>query len=240
MKRKIIEAKGVSVYYNMATKLNRSIKEILTFKKRKNTQFWALNDINFEIQSGEIIGVVGSNGSGKTTLLKLIAGIFDPDKGTLRVNGKVSTLLSIGTGFKEELSGIENIFLNAILLGFKEKEVKEKLQEIINFSEIGDFVYQPIKKYSAGMKARLGFSISAHLNRDIMLVDEILGVGDFKFKEKSRNKMKELIKANKTVILVSHNMESIKEYSDKVLWIEKGVQKAFGDTESVVKQYLNS
>ena len=202
--------------------------------------FWALKGLNFEVEHGDILGVIGSNGSGKSTLLRTIGGIYEPDQGTMEVTGTVSTLLSLGTGFKEDLSGLENIFLSGIIMGFTEKEIEEKVDAIVEFTELNHFIDEPVKVYSSGMKARLGFAIAVNLKREVMLVDEILGVGDFRFRNKSHEKMKELITDGRTVILVSHNLESIRAFSNKVLWINKGTQMAFGDPNEIIERYLKS
>ncbi len=239
----IIEAKDISIKFKLSKYRRSSIRNLLLNRTRKQDkkELTALDKISFSINKGDILGVVGKNGSGKSTLLRTIAGVYLPDGGTLKTKGSLSSLLSLNTGFKNELSGLENIFLTGVLIGFKEKFIKSKLQEIIDFSELGDFIYQPVKNYSSGMKSRLGFSIAITLRRDIMMIDEILGVGDFKFQKKSQDKMIELIKDDTTtIILVSHDSETIKEYTNKCLWIDGGVQRAFGETDEVLEMYLAS
>ena len=199
-----------------------------------------LSDFKSVIETGSLTIIKGKNGSGKSTLLRTIAGIYLPDEGEMNVNGTVSSMLTLSSGFKQDLTGVENIFLIGVVTGFTEKEIKAKFAEIVEFSELEDFIYQPVKSYSSGMKARLGFSIAISLKRDIMLVDEILGVGDFKFREKSRKKMIELIKSDITVVLVSHDSETIKEYSNKCIWIHEGELKAAGETDEMMKLYLDS
>ncbi|MGB1041109.1 MAG: ABC transporter ATP-binding protein [Flavobacteriales bacterium] len=244
-KKSIIIADNLGIKYKISKFKRSSVKDLLKSVGSRNTlksmgEFWALRNLNFTVNHGDILGVLGKNGSGKSTLLRTIAGIYLPDEGNLKVNGTVSSMLTLSSGFKEDLSGFENIYLIGVITGFTENEVKEKFNEIVEFSELGDFIYQPVKSYSSGMKARLGFSIAITLKRDIMLVDEILGVGDFKFREKSRKKMVELIKSDITVILVSHDAETIQEYSNKCIWIHEGELKATGETEEVMKKYLNS
>lgn len=244
-KSTIIEAKNLGIKYKISKFKRSSVKDLLKSvavrnSLKSNGEFWALKGLNFNVQRGDILGVLGKNGSGKSTLLRTIAGIYLPDEGELDVNGTVSSMLTLASGFKEDLTGVENIYLTGVITGFTEKEIEEKFDEIVAFSELGDFVYQPVKSYSSGMKARLGFSLAISLKRDIMLVDEILGVGDFKFREKSREKMIELIQSDVTVILVSHDAETIREYANKCIWIHEGEVKAAGDKEEVLSLYLNS
>ena len=241
----IIQADNLGIKYKVSKFRRSSVKDLLKNVGSRNSlksdgEFWALKNLNFTVEKGDILGVLGKNGSGKSTLLRTIAGVFLPDEGNLDVKGTVSSMLTLSSGFKEDLSGVENIFLIGVITGFTEKEIKASFDEIVEFSELGDFIYQPVKSYSSGMKARLGFSIAISLKRDVMLVDEILGVGDFKFREKSREKMIELITSNITVILVSHDSETIRQYSNKCIWIHEGELKAAGDTEEVMEKYLKS
>lgn len=241
----IINAKNIGVKFKLSRNRSASLRRRLaeSFSKENRQQekyFWALKDVSFSVNKGDILGVVGSNGSGKSTLLRTIGGIYAPDEGSLKVNGTVSTLLSLGTGFKQELNGLDNIFLNGVTMGFTKNEVNEQLDNIINFAELGNFINEPVKNYSSGMKARLGFAISIHLMRDIMLIDEILGVGDFKFKEKSQGKMLELIQDGRTIVIVSHNLDTITKYCTKAIWINKGVLQGSGDPEEVVSEYLKT
>lgn len=243
---KMIDARNISIRYKISSHRKSSVKNLVlsSVKKRANRdggkEFWALRNITFDVEPGDIFGVIGKNGSGKTTLLRTLAGIYKPDEGSIDVNGTVSSLLSLGAGFHEDLTGYENIFLTGVLTGFTEKEIQEKLVDIVGFSGLEDFIFQPVKTYSSGMKARLGFSIAIFLQRDIMLIDEILGVGDFKFKEKSQKKMMELIQSDSTVILVSHETEVIEKYCNRCLWIHEGEQRALGPTAEVLKEYLKS
>jgi ABC-type polysaccharide/polyol phosphate transport system ATPase subunit len=182
--------------------------------------------------------MVGTNGAGKSTMLRAIAGIFSPDKGKIDLHGNTISLLSIGVGFNKKLTGKENIYLSGMLLGFSEDEIKAKEKEIIEFADIGDFIYKPVKTYSSGMYSKLAFAITAILETNIMLIDEVLSVGDAKFKEKSYNKMKELISdAKRTVIIVSHNLDTIQELCDEVLWLEKGEVMMIGTPEEVLPKY---
>lgn len=200
--------------------------------------FEALKGVSFEIEEGKILGIIGKNGSGKSTMLRAIAGIFSPDKGSIDLHNNSISLLSIGVGFNKKLSGYENIYLSGMLLGFSEEEIKEKEQEIIKFADIGDFIYKPVKTYSSGMHSKLAFAITAILETDIMLIDEVLSVGDAKFKEKSFNKMKELISDDKrTVIIVSHSLGTIKDLCDQVLWLNDGEIVEIGNPKEVIAKY---
>lgn len=200
--------------------------------------FHALKGVSFEIEEGKILGIIGKNGSGKSTMLRAIAGIFSPDKGTINLHGRSISLLSIGVGFNKKLTGRENIYLSGMLLGFSEEEIAKKEKEIIDFADIGDFIKKPVKTYSSGMYSKLAFAITAILETDIMLIDEVLSVGDVKFKEKSYNKMKELISDDtRTVIIVSHSLGTIKELCDEVLWLNDGVVKMIGKPEDVIPKY---
>ncbi|MBT3647140.1 MAG: ABC transporter ATP-binding protein [Flavobacteriales bacterium] len=241
-----IEAIDLGIQFKLSRFKNTRVKEVLskviTPQKvvSQKQHFWALRNLNFKVEQGEVLGVIGSNGSGKSTLLRAIGGIYEPDEGSINVNGSASALLSLGTGFKDELSGWENIFLNATILGFTQDEINGNVQDIVEFTELGRFINEPVKTYSSGMKARLGFGIAVHLRREIMLVDEILGVGDFKFRRKSKEKIQDLINDDRTVVLVSHSMESIENYTTKCLWINKGQQMKFGETKEVIEAYLKS
>ena len=211
-----------------------------SWKKLKNKIeiFEALKGVSFEIEEGKILGIIGKNGSGKSTMLRAIAGIFSPDKGTIDLHGNSISLLSIGVGFNKKLSGYENIYLSGMLLGFSEEEIKKKEQEIINFADIGDFIYKPVKTYSSGMHSKLAFAITAILETDIMLIDEVLSVGDAKFKKKSFNKMKELISDDKrTVIIVSHSLDTIKDLCDEVLWLNDGEVVKIGNPSDIIPEY---
>lgn len=200
--------------------------------------FHALKGVSFEIEEGKILGIIGKNGSGKSTMLRAIAGIFSPDKGSIDLHGRSISLLSIGVGFNKKLTGRENIYLSGMLLGFSEEEIAKKEKEIIDFADIGDFIKKPVKTYSSGMYSKLAFAITAILETDIMLIDEVLSVGDVKFKEKSYNKMKELISDDtRTVIIVSHSLGTIKELCDEVLWLNDGVVKMIGKPEDVIPKY---
>lgn len=231
-----ITVKDLHIYYKDAKRFSLrkgGIKNAINAKV-----FKAVKGVSFEVKKGEIIGICGKNGSGKSTLLRAIAGIFSPDSGTIDLHGNSISLLSIGVGFQKRLSGYENIFLSGLLLGFTEQQIKDKLDEIITFSELGDFIYKPVRSYSSGMYSKLAFAITAILETDIMLIDEVLSVGDIKFRKKSYNKMKELINdENRTVIIVSHSSKTLKELCNRVIWLNDGVIEDIGDPVKVVNEY---
>ena len=211
---------------------------LFKLKPVKKDVFEAAKGVSFEIPEGKILGIVGRNGSGKSTMLRAIAGIFSPDKGKIDLHGNTVSLLSIGVGFNKKLTGYENIYLSGMLLGFSEEQIKEKEKEIIDFADIGNFIYKPVKMYSSGMYSKLAFAITAILETDIMLIDEVLSVGDTQFKNKSYNKMKELISDEKrTVIIVSHSSATLAELCDEVLWLHDGKVKMVGPTDKVLAAY---
>ncbi len=241
---RIIQADNLGIKFQLHREKRGTVKGaiagIFASKYSQSQEFWALRKVSFSVEKGEILGVIGRNGSGKTTLVRVIGGIFSPDEGKIEINGTVSTLLSITAGFQPELSGLENIYLNGILMGFKEREIDRLLDDIIKFSELGKFIEVPVKTYSSGMHARLGFSIAINLKRDIMLIDEVLGVGDTNFHEKCDKKIKDIMQEGRTIVLVSHSMESIKKFSDKVIWLERGIIQAGGKPQNIIEQYLES
>ena len=244
MKNRVSNKKEISISVNNLHIAYRGLKKfsikksLLKLKTSKREIFEALKGVSFEIEKGKILGIVGKNGSGKSTLLRSIAGIFSADKGSIDLHGNSISLLSIGVGFQPALTGYENIFLSGMLLGFTEAQVKEKLKEIIDFSELGDFIYSPVKTYSSGMYSKLAFSITAILETDIMLIDEVLSVGDIQFKAKSYAKMKELINdTNRTVVIVSHSVGTLRELCDEILWLHEGEIKMLGDCDEVLDKY---
>lgn len=226
----------------MSKQLALSLNHVGTYYWRQKgylhkERFWALKDVSFELHHGESLGVIGRNGAGKSTLLQVLAGILRPDRGELINHGVQVTLLSLQIGFVPYLSGRQNALLSGMLLGLYRKEVAEKMADIQNFSELGEFFDQPVSTYSSGMRARLGFSVAFQLNPDVLLIDEVLGVGDSDFRKKSSAIIREKIKSKKTVVLVSHNAETIRQLCDRAVWIEDGVSRAYGDTDHVLSAY---
>lgn len=237
MVKNAIEVKDLKIRYRCVNKLSIR-KSLFKLKKSKVETFEAIHGISFDVQEGEIMGIIGKNGSGKSTLLRAMAGIFSPDEGTIDLHGHTVSLLSIGVGFQKKLTGRENIILSGMLLGFSEKQVRKKMDEIIEFSELGDFIDKPVKTYSSGMYSKLAFSITAVLKTEIMLIDEVLSVGDAKFKKKSYKKMKELITDSKrTVIIVSHSSDTIRKLCNTVLWLHDGNIKMQGSVDEVLPLY---
>ncbi|MCM1497019.1 MAG: ABC transporter ATP-binding protein [Clostridium sp.] len=213
-------------------------KSLLKLKKAHVEEFQAVKDVSFSVTKGEILGIIGKNGSGKSTMLKALAGIFCPDSGSIDLKGHTVSLLSIGVGFQNEVTGRENILLSGMLLGFSEEQIREKMPEIIEFAELGKFIDMPVKTYSSGMHSKLAFSITAILETEIMLVDEVLSVGDAKFKKKSFRKMKELISnKDRTVVIVSHNEDTLQSLCDRVMWMHEGEIKRIGNPAEVLAEY---
>lgn len=234
---KAISVKDLHITYKSLKSVS-SKRAIFSFGKNKLETFEAVRGVSFDVEEGHVVGLIGKNGSGKSTLLRSIAGIFSPDKGEIELYGKSVSLLSIGVGFKTNLSGRENIFLSGLLMGFKKSEIEAKLDDIIEFSELGSFIDKPVKTYSSGMYSKLAFSITAVMETDIMLVDEVLSVGDEKFKKKSYDKIKELISdKTRTVIIVSHNSETLKKLCDHIIWINNGTLMMQGEPQEVLAAY---
>lgn len=232
-----IEVKDLKITYKCVKSLSLR-KSFFQLKKSKLEVVEALKGISFDVKKGEILGIVGKNGSGKSTLLKAIAGIFSPDEGSIALETDSVSLLSIGVGFQKQLSGRENIILSGMLLGFSEQQVRDKMDEIIEFAGLGKFIDMPVKTYSSGMHSKLAFSITAVLETDIMLIDEVLSVGDAKFKKKSYKKMKELIMdENRTVVIVSHSTETLEKLCTSLLWLHEGEIRMQGPTEQVLEKY---
>ncbi len=231
-----IDVKNISIHYRILN--SASVRGGFWGRKKRNLVHEAVKDLSFSVDRGEVLGIVGKNGSGKSTLLRSIAGIFAPNVGEIDLHGYTVSLMALGIGFVSRLSGRENIMLSGMLLGFSEKAIREKMDEIIEFSELGEFIDRPVATYSSGMHSKLAFAITAMLETDIMLVDEVLSVGDSRFQKKSFAKMRELIMdVNTTVLIVSHNMETLRSLCDRVLWIHDGVMKEIGDTETVIQHY---
>lgn len=231
----------VSKSFRMYHERNQTIKAaIMRGRTSVHEDFWALKDVTFDVPVGSTFGLIGSNGSGKSTLLKCLANIYWPNKGSITHNGKIAAMLEVGSGFHTELSGRENIFLNGSILGMSKKEITAKFDEIVDFSGVEQFIDQPVKNYSSGMYVRLGFAVAINVDPDILVVDEVLAVGDAEFQEKCFQKFADFKAAGKTVILVSHSMESIRSMCDQAAWLNKGDLKAVGASEPTIKAYLDS
>ena len=236
-----IELRNVSLSFKIGNDKIDNLKEyvIRTLKrnKEKKTIFKATDDVSFKIYKGEKVGLIGYNGAGKSTLLKIISGVYSPDEGDVIINGNIAPLLSLGAGFDKNYSGRENIFLNGAILGYDEEFLKEKYDEILEFSELGDFINLAVKNYSSGMLSKLGFSIATIVDPDILILDEVLGVGDITFRKKSKEKLKSLMESNTTVLLVSHSIPEIRSICDKAIWIEKGKVREIGEVNYICDKY---
>lgn len=237
MSESAITVKGVKIRYKSVQAYSIK-KNLLRLKGVDTKAIEAIRGVDFEVQTGEILGIIGKNGSGKSTLLRALANIFSPDEGSIDLHGHSISLLAIGVGFKPELTGRENIMLSGMLIGFSEKQIQERMEEIIEFSELGDFIDMPVRTYSSGMYSKLAFSVTAILETDIMLIDEVLSVGDEKFKKKSYNKMKSLIsQRNRTVVIVSHNLNTLEELCDRVMWLHDGKIMGIGEPQQILEDY---
>ena len=231
----------VTKTFRMYHERNQSLKSaIMRGRTSVHEDFLALNDVSFDVPSGSTFGLIGSNGSGKSTLLKCLANIYYPNSGSITHYGKIAAMLEVGSGFHAELSGRENIFLNGSILGMSKKDVTRKLDEIIDFSGVEQFIDQPVKNYSSGMYVRLGFAIAINVDPDILVVDEVLAVGDADFQEKCFNKFADFKKAGKTVILVSHSMDTVKSMCDQAAWLNHGTLQAVGAAEPTIEAYVES
>jgi ABC-type polysaccharide/polyol phosphate transport system ATPase subunit len=234
----VIEVKNVSKRFKLFdNKKDQALEALFPFIHRKHKNFFAIRDFDLEVKEGDILGIVGRNGSGKSTLMKLVAGVIQPTTGTVAVKGNLVPLLELGSGFHREFTGYENIYFYTAVLGYPKKKVLEKTKEIIEFADIGDFINQPLKNYSSGMKARLAFSVSVNIDPDILILDEVLSVGDAVFKEKSFEKIKEFFDNGKTILFVSHSMDSIKKLCNRAILIDKGKLIMDGDPEQVIEKY---
>ena len=237
MEEYAIEVKNLKIRYRCLNKI--SIKKSLFHMKKSNTEvFEALHGVSFNVKPGEIVGIIGKNGSGKSTMLRAIGGIFSVDEGTIDLHGHSISLLSIGVGFQKKLTGRENILLSGMVLGFEEDYIRERMNDIIEFSELGEFIDRPVKTYSSGMYSKLAFAITAILETEIILIDEVLSVGDAKFKKKSFKKMKSLISGeNRTVLIVSHSIDTLQKLCTRVIWLHDGKLKMDGDPKEVLTAY---
>ena len=240
-KRVMIDVDHVTIRFNLANQKVDNLKEYLIKLLKRELmfqEFLAVKDVSFKVRAGEAWGLIGVNGSGKSTMLKAISGILKPYRGSITVNGSVAPLIELGAGFDQELTARENIYLNGCVLGHTEKFMEEHFQEIVDFAEIHEFLDSPLKNYSSGMRARLGFSIATMVKPDILIVDEILSVGDYKFRQKCENRMKELLSGGTTLLYVSHSIEEVKQLCDHALWIDKGVERMQGPALEVCDAYM--
>ena len=236
-----IRVKNISKKYKIYNSEKNRLGQIINpFNKNTQKEFIALNNISFDVNEGEILGIIGSNGSGKSTLLKILAGVCFKTSGELFIKGKVASILELGTGFNNELTGIENIYLNASIMGIGKEEINKIKDDIINFADIGEFINYPLKTYSSGMYARLAFAVAIHVNPDILIVDEILSVGDIEFQNKCMDKFKEFKSLGKTIIYVSHGLDAVQNYCEKAIWLEKGEIKEIGSAIEVVEKYYKN
>ena len=231
-------SKEFKLYYDKA----HTLKEKILFFSKKNREkddiHQVLKDINLDIKKGESVALIGTNGSGKSTLLKLMTKIIYPTKGKITTNGKLTSLLELGAGFHDDFTGRENIYFNASIFGLTRKEIEQKIDEIIEFSELGEFIDNPVRTYSSGMYMRLAFSVAINVQAEILLIDEILAVGDQHFQEKCFNKLRELKKSGKTIIIVTHNMEQVEQFCDRAVWLYEGKIRMDGKVKDVLKEYL--
>lgn len=233
-----ISVKGVEKIYKLYNKPSDRVKEALGLtRKKKHTDHYALKGVDFDVRQGECVGIIGTNGSGKSTILKIITGVLHPSKGEVMVNGRISALLELGAGFNMEYNGIENIYLNGTMIGFSEKEIDEKLQDILDFADIGEYVYQPVKTYSSGMFVRLAFAVAINIEPEILIVDEALSVGDVFFQAKCYHKFEEFKEMGKTIVFVSHDLSSISKYCDRVILLNKGKKLGEGSPKEMIDTY---
>lgn len=233
-----IKVSNVSKMYKLYNKNSDRFKEAVSLtKKQLYREHYALNDISFDVKTGECVGIIGTNGSGKSTILKIITGVLNPTSGSVTVNGRISALLELGAGFNMEYTGIENVYLNGTMIGFTKEEIDAKLQDILDFADIGDFVNQPVKTYSSGMFIRLAFAVAINIDPEILIVDEALSVGDVFFQSKCYHKFEEFKNMGKTILFVSHDLSSISKYCDRVILLNKGVKLAEGTPKAMVDMY---
>jgi lipopolysaccharide transport system ATP-binding protein len=236
MKRIAIKLTNISKKYILHHEKPTFVESL--FKRKE--EFWALKSITFAVKKGDKLGVIGANGAGKSTLLKIITGITVPTTGEVEICGRIASLIDLEAGFEPDLTGEENIFINGLLLGMKKQEIKRNFKKIVNFSGIGKFIDSPLHTYSVGMKLRLGFSVAAHSDPDILIIDEVLSAGDEEFARKSYQKIQEFFKAKKTIIFVSHNLGAVQKLCPQTMWLKNGRIKVIGSSKEVVFQYLKS
>jgi len=240
----MIALQDVSVRYRLIRERRRTFQaHVIAYIKGRRIEketLWALRHISLDLRKGEAIGIIGPNGAGKSTLLKVISGVIKPAEGTVIANGKIAPLIELAAGFDDELTGRENIFLNASILGFSRKQIEDRVSSIVAFSELTDFIDTPLKHYSSGMVARLAFSVATEANPDTLIIDEVLAVGDVRFKQKSKERISEFKDRGVTILFVSHDMEQIRNLCDKVLWLDHGKVKMLGEPSQVTEAYLSS
>ena len=239
----MINIDKVSMRFNLGIEKDSSLKQFFvdTFsgkKKKKSEEFWALKDVSFHIDKGEVVGLIGSNGAGKSTLLNVVSGVMKPTEGRVTENGVISPMIELGAGFDANLTARENIYLNGSILGYSKQFINEKFDEIVEFSELKEFLDVPVKNFSSGMTAKLAFSIATIVNPEILIVDEILSVGDIKFQEKSKNKMMEMIRGGTTVLFVSHSIQQIKDLCTKVIWLDHGKIIEIGKPNEICDKFV--
>ena len=238
MGNSVIEIEHISKIYKLYENPMDRLKEALKLtKKQKYTEYFALNDISFNVEKGSTVGLIGTNGAGKSTLLKIVTGVLTPSSGNIRVNGKIAALLELGAGFNQEYTGIENIYLNGSMMGYTKEQMDQRVESIVEFAGIGDFIHQPVKTYSSGMFARLAFAVAINVDPDILIVDEALSVGDIYFQAKCFNKMNEIKEKGTTILLVTHDMSSVIKYCDKVVVLNKGIFLKEGNPKEMVDIY---
>ena len=236
--KKVIQVKNLTKMYKLYDKPSDRLKEALGLTKKKlYKEHYALRDVNFDIQEGECVGIIGTNGSGKSTILKIITGVLTPTQGEVKVDGRISALLELGAGFNMEYSGLENVYLNGTMTGFSKEEIDARLDDILEFADIGDFIHQPVKTYSSGMFVRLAFAVAINIDPEILVVDEALSVGDVFFQAKCYHKFEEFKKQGKTILLVSHDLSSVSKYCDRVILLNKGVKLDEGSPKQMVDLY---
>ena len=256
MSEQVIEVSGISKVYPIGTDGSVTFSKLMReatlwpYRKlrdkpipqlfKKGQMFWSLRDVSFSVNRGEVVGIIGSNGAGKSTLLKILSRIISPSEGSALIRGRVSSLLEVGTGFNANFSGRENVFLNASLHGLSRKEISDRFDEIVEFSGVRKFIDTPVKHYSSGMYSRLAFSVAAHLDPDLLFVDEVLAVGDLAFQQKCLNKFSEMVGGNRTVLFVSHNLSAVSNICSKVLWLDQGRVRYFGRTEEGIAAYYQA
>ncbi len=241
--QEIIKVENVSMKFSLASEKIDSFKDyfIKTLKQQISyNEFWALKDVSFTVNRGEALGLIGLNGSGKSTMLKVIAGVLKPTKGSVEVRGTIAPLIELGAGFDMDLTASENIFLNGALLGYSRKDMEKEYDNIVTFSELHDFMNVPVKNFSSGMVSRLAFAIATIGQPDILICDEVLSVGDFRFQEKCQKRIKTMLDKGTTLLFVSHSIEQVEELCDKIVWLEKGTRKMFGDAKEIAEIYRNS